>query len=340
MSFKHALWLVGLYAFAMLADLALAGPAAHEEVLRIPYGAEVGSLDPTRVDADNPQRTLVQSFTVETDGSVWVLPRVEVSGRTTLYRYEDGTFTGELRFEGYPMGFLRAPEGVYSWSAGANAETAALVAFDPRARWTDARHDDKSSGGKHATGEGSDGVRSDGVPWDGVRRARLATGPVVPAGFDGWLGWAGQGPALFGRGSDNAFFTVNLGEELPVSDLLPVTRGLATPGSMASTMLPLSQETKWILRGDKLLYEIELAEEWLVAALPSGGFVTRTRGEQNGEILNPRFEVRNANGKWVRTIVTLPRTDTFEVGSSPWFFTEEHCYQLLLGADHGRVVRY
>lgn len=285
---------------------ALAGVSPHEVILTIPYGNAPGELDTLRVDADDPFRTLVQSFVIEADDTVWVLPRVEVAGRTVLYAYNNNSFTRELPFTGYAMGFVRAAEGVYSWTAGGNRAIAALVAFDP------------------GPGRGD------------VHRAELPAGNLTPSGFDGWMGLVDGSACLFGRAPGNQLFTVRLGTDLRGSVLSDVVRGVSADVSLE----PIWQDTKLIRRGNEVLHDLKLVDGGLVSALPDGGFVIRLHGEKDGEKFNPRFQIYDAQGKLKRTIVTLPRTDKFAVGTSPWFFTTVNCYQLLLGETEGRLVRF
>jgi hypothetical protein len=298
--------LVLLVAILALAAPALAGVSPHEVVLTIPYGNAPGELDTLRVDGDDPFHTLVQSFVIEVDETVWVLPRVEVAGRTVLYAYNNNSFTRELPFTGYPMGFLRTAEGVYSWTAGGNRAVSALVAFDP------------------GPGRGD------------VRRAELPAGDLTPSGFDGWMGLVDGSACLFGRVPGNQVFTVRIGNDLPAKALSDVVRGVCVSGSSG----PVWQDTKLIRRGDEVLHDLGLMDGGLVYVLPDGGFVIRLPGEKDGEKFNPRFQIYDAQGNLMRNIETLPRTDKFAVGTFPWFFTTSHCYQMLLGKTEGRLVRY
>lgn len=298
-----------LFLFAaifVLATPALAGVSPYKVVLTIPYGSAPGELNTLRVDGDDPFRTLVQSFVIDADESVWVLPRVEVAGRTVLYTYNSGSFTRELPFAGYPMGFLRTTEGVYSWTAGGNRAVSALIAFDP------------------GPGRGE------------VRRAELPAGDLTPSGFDGWMGMVDDSACLFGRGPGNQLFTVRLGNDLRASVLSDVVRGVCASGCSA----PIWQDTRLIRRGNEVLHDLKLVDGGLVSVLPDGGFVIRLHGEKDGEKFNPCFQIYDGKGNLMRTIVTLPRTDKFAVGTFPWFFTTAHCYQLILGETEGRLVRY
>jgi len=297
-----------LIAILALAVPALAGVSPNEVVLRIPYGNGAGELDTLMVDGDDPARTLVQCFTVEADETVWLLPRVEVAGRTVLFSYQNGAFSREVQFSGYPMGFLRSPEGIYSWTAGGNLSTAALIAFDP------------------GPGRGE------------VVRAELAAGSTVSWGFEGLMRMVDGSPCLTGLGSGNHRFTLPLGTGLPTTRLSDAgaVRGVSVSGSQ-----PVWQDTKLIMRGSEAILELRLQDEGLVAVLPDGGFVIRVRGEKREDgKFNPVFETYDAQGHFTRTVVTLPRKDKFEVGTFPWVFTPTHCYQLLLGDTEAQLVRY
>ena len=284
---------------------ALAGVSPHEVILTIPYGNAPGELDTLRVDADDPFRTLVQSFVIEADDTVWVLARVEVAGRAVLYAYNNNSFTRELPFTGLAMGFVRAAEGVYSWTAGGNRAIRALVAFDP------------------GPGRGD------------VHRAELPAGNLTPSGFDGWMGLVDGSACLFGRAPATGY---------PPSSSVPISVAASSrcgPRRFCRRFPePIWQDTKLIRRGNEVLHDLKLVDGGLVSALPDGGFVIRLHGEKDGEKFNPRFQIYDAQGKLKRTIVTLPGTDEFAVGTSPWFFTTVNCYQLLLGETEGRLVRF
>ena len=261
---------------------ALAGVSPHEVILTIPYGNAPGELDTLRVDADDPFRTLVQSFVIEADDTVWVLPRVEVAGRTVLYAYNNNSFTRELPFTGYAMGFVRAAEGVYSWTAGGNRAIAALVAFDP------------------GPGRGD------------VHRAELPAGNLTPSGFDGWMGLVDGSACLFGRAPGNQLFTVRLGTDLRGSVLSDVVRGVSadvslgpsgrTPNSFAEGTRCCTTSSSWT-GGWSLPFR----------TAGSSSACTGRRTVRSSTPVSRSTMLR----EFKRTIVALPRTDKFAVGGPP-----------------------
>lgn len=297
-------------AILVLSVPASAGVTPYEVVLRIPYGSEAGELDTLKVRSDDPFRSLVTAFSVEPEGRVWLLPLVGVAGRMVLFCYEDGVFSHELPFTGHPMGFLLTEEGVYSWmSVGRRREIAALIAFDP------------------GPGKGE------------VRRAELLAGDESgPVHFGGWMGLVDGLPYLFGS-REGRLFTVPLEKGLPNLHLSDsdVVWGLRSSRGFPD---PIWQDTKLIRRGDEVLYDIGLVDGTLAVTLPGGGFVISRPGDKDGEKFNNRFQIHDSSGSLVRTVVTLPHRDKFGVSRSPWFFDDDHCYQLLLGEEEGRLLRY
>ncbi len=295
----------------IIAILALATPAfadvsPYEEVLVINYGKNAGEVDPMKVDGDDPYRTLIQSFRVEPNGTVWILPTVGVAGRTVIYCYELGAFSHEVPFTGYPCGFLLTEEGVYSWGPGGNRSVAANIAFDP------------------GPGRGE------------VRRAKLLANTMSPAGFSGWMKEVNGTPCLLGRGARNHLFTLPLNAGLSDTELMnAATKGVSVSGSET-----VWQDTKLIRRGEQVVFDLDLEEGGLLEVLTDGGFVIRRPGEMDGGKFNPVFEIRDLNGDLIRRVVTYPGTDYFGVDMMPWFFTRDHVYQLLLGEDEGRLLRY
>jgi hypothetical protein len=252
------------------------------------------------------------SMNVLNDGSIWILPNKAGEGR--LWEYRNGGFVAEHAFHVLPGDFLVMPEGIYSWARSARVGLAGHFAFDPVPGDDEAVFVDLP-----------EAVGISRSAWG--RLQEVSSGPAL-VGLD----WQPSLDPSLSVVLQPRVFAIELGAGLSRSPYSHQDVNWGVPTSEGSVW----KDALLIRRGEEVVLDLGPEDGSLEHVFSSGGFVVR-RGGGGG----PTFEIYDARGALVRTVVTLSHTASFGVATSPWIFgSNAEVYQLRLGDDGGRVLRY
>lgn len=276
-------------------------PSPSTEVMRFEYGQGEGQLDTTRVDTDDPQRHLVQSYRVMDDDSVWLMPRGEVA--KSLWHFSaDGTLIEEIRLTHAMDDFLVTPGGILMSAIIGRTDISARFEF---------------------------------LSFDG-RKSSVS----LPKAVDFGKNYLGRLSIACGEllAANPAYNTsLRLGTDaLPNTlDSDDIVKGVPTCAGA------VWQDTKYIVNDGKVVLDIGLETGGLVAVHADGSFVLQRSSVRCGPAVCGRFETYDPTGHLVLSTVTSGRTRSwYGVGNDDYLFKEDGIYQLVLDRNFGQLIKY